>query len=288
MKKGGLGRGLSALIPEKDLSQESLIDTTSLHQATRVKIEQISTNKYQPRQEFDSEKMDELIASVKEKGVIQPVLVRKVPEGYELICGERRMRAAQAAGLEEIPAVVRDISDVESLEFSLIENIQRQGLNPIERACGYKRLMDEFGLVQDELAAVLSKDRSSVANTLRLLKLPQVIQSHITHGKITMGHGLAILSLPSSRLQIEACESIIKRNLSVREIEAAVKKRKPAIKGVTKKSPQIIEIEEELQRVMATQVKIKAGRKKGKIEIEYYSPQDLTRIVDILVSSLRG
>ena len=278
MKKGGLGRGLSALIPEKIEIRE----LSPVTQTNCVKINQIATNKYQPRQEFDQEKMDQLVASVKEKGIIQPILVRKIPEGYELICGERRMRAAQAAGLEEIPVVVRDVSDVESLELSLIENIQRQDLNPIERASAYKKLMDEFGLSQDELAAALSKDRSSVTNTLRLLKLPQAVQDNLAQGKITMGHGLAILSLASPRLQIEACRNVINRGLSVREVEAAVKKR-PLVKGTVKKSPQIVEIEEKLQRAMATQVRIKPGRKKGRIEIEYYSTEDLNRIVDIVI-----
>ncbi|MEA3328405.1 MAG: ParB/RepB/Spo0J family partition protein [Candidatus Omnitrophota bacterium] len=277
MKKGGLGRGLNALIPEKIETQKA----SPAEQITRVKINQIATNKYQPRQEFDQGKMNQLIASIKEKGIIQPVLVRKTSEGYELICGERRIKAAQAAGLEEIPVAVRNVSDVESLELSLIENIQRQDLNSIERAKAYKRLINEFGLSQDELAAALSKDRSSVANTLRLLKLPQPVQDSLAQGRITVGHGLAILSLASPRLQIEACKNIILHGLSVREIEVAVKKR-AAVKNTVKKSPQIIEIEERLQRVMATKVNIKAGRKKGRIEIEYYSSEDLNRIVDIL------
>jgi ParB family chromosome partitioning protein len=275
MKKGGLGKGLSALIPDKDLLKEPLS-----RQTTRVKIGQISTNRYQPRQGFNQEKMTELVASIKEKGIIQPVLVRKSGQGYELICGERRLRAAETAGLAEVPVVIRDVSDAETLELSLIENIQREDLNPIERAQAYKRLMDEFGLSQDDLAAALSKDRSSIANTLRLLKLPQVVQNYISQGKITMGHALVILSLPSTRLQIETCEHIIKKGLSVKETEIGVREKKePTARAVVKKSPQIIEIEETLQQILATKVRIRAGRKKGKIEIEYYSPEDLNRLV---------
>lgn len=280
MKQKGLGRGLSALIPERKTS-----DLTGQEQArptSWVEIGLITSNRYQPRKDFNSTKMDGLISSIRENGLIQPILVRKTAQGYELICGERRLRAAKAVGLEKIPVTIKEASDAESLGLALVENIQRENLNPIERARAYKKLIDQFGLSQEDLAETLGKDRTSITNTLRLLKLPSLIQDYILEDKITMGHAMAILSLANPELQIEACRKIISQHLSVRQIETSVKERSPGKKKVVKRLPELVGMEEDLQRVLATQVKIKAGRKKGKIEIEYYSAEDLNRIVGIL------
>jgi len=280
MKQKGLGRGLSALIPIRKLSD--LTDQEQARPTFWAEIGLITSNRYQPREDFNSTKMDGLISSIRENGLIQPILVRKTSQGYELICGERRLRAARAVGLEKVPVMIKEASDAESLGLALIENVQRENLNPIERARAYKKLIDQFGLSQEELAETLGKDRTSIANTLRLLKLPSLIQDYILEDKITMGHAMAILSLAGSELQIEVCKKIINQHLSVREIETSVRGRSPAKKKVVKRSPEIIGFEEDLQRALATQVKIKAGRKKGKIEIEYYSAEDLNRIVGIL------
>ena len=283
MKQKGLGKGLNALIP----AGEGLPDPSGQEQARPtfwLETNLISRNKNQPREDFNPAKMEGLISSIRENGLIQPILVRRSGQGYELICGERRLRAAKVVGLEKIPVIVKDVSDAESLGLAMIENVQREDLNPIERARACKKLIDQFDLSQEELAKTLGKDRSSVANTLRLLKLPSSIQDYILEDKITMGHAMAILSLDGPELQIEACKKIINQHLSVREIEASVKEQSPAKKKISKKKrlPEIVGMEEDLQRALATQVKIKAGRKKGKIEIEYYSTEDLNRIVGIL------
>ncbi len=280
MKQKGLGRGLSALIPERKLSD--LTDQEQSRPTFWAEIGLITSNRYQPREDFNSTKMDGLISSIRENGLIQPILVRKTSQGYELICGERRLRAAKAVGLEKVPVIIKEASDAESLGLALIENVQRENLNPIERARAYKKLIDQFGLSQEDLAETLGKDRTSITNTLRLLKLPSLIQDYILEDKITMGHAMAILSLANPELQIEACRKIISQHLSVRQIETSVKERSPGKKKVVKRLPELVGMEEDLQRVLATQVKIKAGRKKGKIEIEYYSAEDLNRIVGIL------
>ncbi len=282
MKQRGLGKGLSALIPERKLSD--LSDEEQVRPTFWVETSLIARNKNQPREDFNSAKMDGLISSVKKNGLIQPILVRRTDQGYELICGERRLRAAKTIGLEKVPVIIKDASDAESLGLAVIENVQREDLNPVERARAYKKLIDEFDLSQEDLAETLAKDRSSVANTLRLLKLPLSIQGYILENKITMGHAMALLSLATPALQIDACKKIINQHLSVREIEISVREQSPAKtkKKIIRRPPEIVGMEEDLQRVLATQVKIKAGRKKGKIEIEYYSAEDLNRIVGIL------
>lgn len=280
MEKRALGKGLSALIPEKapDISapQSGVLE---------IPISQIRTNKYQPRMDFKQDKLNDLVNSIKEKGIVQPVLARKTPDGYELIAGERRLRAAKSLGLEKIPAILKNVADVDMLEISLIENIQRQELNPIEEAVAYQRLISEFNFTQDAVAKVLGKDRSTVANFLRLLSLPKKIQDLIMKGDITTGHAKAVLSLPTEEYRMRLCTLIVKKGLSVREAEAIASKRMFASKKpreIKGRDQNIAEIENRLQQVLGTRVVVMHGKSRGQIRIEYYSNDDLNRILDML------
>lgn len=280
MEKRALGKGLSALIParEPDISapQSGVLE---------IPISQIRTNKYQPRKDFKQDKLNDLINSIKEKGVVQPVLARKVQDGYELIAGERRLRAAKSLGLEKIPAILKNVADVDMLEISLIENIQRQELNPIEEAVAYQRLVTEFNFTQEAVAKVLGKERSTVANILRLLNLPKKIQDLITRGDITAGHAKAILSLPTEEYRMRLSTLIVKKGLSVREAETIASKRMFASKKpreVEGKDQNIVEIENRLQQILGTRVVVMHGKSRGQIRIEYYSSDDLNRILDML------
>jgi len=281
MQRIALGRGLEALLPEIKTEGESIKE---------IKISEIKSSRYQPRRYFDPEKQKELADSIREKGIVQPILVRSCKDGYELIAGERRLQAAKAVGLDRIPALVKDVIDSEALEIALIENIQREDLNPIEEAEAYQRLIKEFNLTQEGLAKEVGKDRSSVANILRLLKLPPKIQEQVSTGIISMGHARAILSLESENEQLEVCEKIIKKGLSVREVEELVKRmRKESVSHETTmtKEPDIMltACEEDLMRVLGTKVRIREDTKgKGKIEIEFYSRADLDRIMEKIIT----
>ncbi len=243
----------------------------------------IQANRFQPREGIDEEGLRELIASIQEKGVIQPILVRETGSGYEIIAGERRLRAARALGISEIPALVREVSDTESLQLSLIENLQREGLNPVEEAHAYQRLVDEFGLTQEEIAQAVGKDRSSIANTIRLLGLPDKVQAALRQSRLSMGHARAILSLDKAEDRLRLCERIIKEGLSVRraEVIASWRKARKGLRG-RPRDQHIIDIEEELQRLLGTRVRLIYGKKRGKIQIEYYSPDDLERLLGLL------
>ena len=276
MEKKALGKGLSALIPSREDVQENR------ESVLQIPISKIKTNKYQPRLEFNKEKLDELINSIKEKGVVQPVLVRKSPDGYELIAGERRLRAVTNLGLDTIPAIVKDVADIDMLELSLIENIQREELNAIEEAVAFQKLVTDFSFTQDKIATVLGKDRSTIANTIRLLGLPKKIQEYISKNSITAGHARAILSLPTEAARLRLADIVIKRGLSVRETEKAVAKRElKTTDSVARKDQDIVDIENRLQQLFGTRVKIFHGGKRGRIQIEYYSDEDLNRILDI-------
>ncbi|MEW6096639.1 MAG: ParB/RepB/Spo0J family partition protein [bacterium] len=278
MQRIALGKGLEALLPDVKIEGENIRE---------VKISEIKSSRYQPRRYFDVEKQKELADSIKEKGIVQPVLVRPYKEGYELIAGERRLQAAKAIGLDRIPAIVKDVVDSEALEIALIENIQRQDLNPMEEAEAYQKLIKEFNLTQENLAKEVGKDRTSIANTLRLLKLPLEIQEQVSSGAISMGHARAILSLESEVQQIEACEKVVKKGLSVRKVEGLVKRMKKGeiVSRETHETSQpdvtIVACEEDLMRILGTKVRIKETVKgKGKIEIEFYSYSDLDRIME--------
>jgi ParB family chromosome partitioning protein len=268
-------------------SQISHIPLSGIH-VVKIPLGSIVANEFQPREDFDQSKLDELVESVKEKGIIQPILVRRKGESYELIAGERRLRAAKKAGLSDIPAIVKDVDNEESLELALIENIQRADLNPMEEAKAYRKLMDKFGLSQEVLSKKVGKERSSVANTLRLIKLPEEIQRALIEEKISYGHGRALLGLKTEVEQLMVYGRIILKNLSVRDVERIVQvaNRQGGIRlrSVKEKSkdPFIFQYEESLKRFFGTQVKINTKGKGGNIEIEYYSKDDLGRILDAL------
>ena len=278
-KKRALGKGLTALIPD-DVPKEERANILYV-ETTRVQ-----PSRYQPREEFDGERLKELVASIKEQGVLQPILVRKSESGYELIAGERRLRAAKSLGMETIPAIVRSVSEQDVLVMSIIENVQREALNPIEEAHSFQRLMDEFSFTQDRIAQAVGKDRTSITNTLRLLKLPLEIQEAVSKGRISMGHARGLLGLESIEQQLQMFRDLISKSLSVRELESLVKiatpKEKLKKKGApSKKDPYVAALEEELQHFLGTKVRIKHSKKRGKIMIDYYSLEDLDRILEV-------
>jgi ParB family chromosome partitioning protein len=279
MPKPALGKGLGALIPSAPAAgpQAGVME---------IELSRITPNEYQPRKSFRDAALEELAASIKSKGVIQPVVVRKKPSGgYELIAGERRFRASRLAGLKAIPAIIKDVAPVDALELALIENIQREELNPIETAEAFDRLISEFGLKQDEMADKVGKERSTVANYLRLLDLPADCKRDLAEGTLTMGHAKAVLSLDTQARQLALRREILTRGLSVREAEAEARRMKaPGRLRKKKKEPsaQLAMLEDELKRALGTKVHIKAKGKGGSIEIEYYSPDELERLLDML------
>jgi ParB family chromosome partitioning protein len=282
MEKKVLGRGIGALIPSGSLEQNE-------KNITFVRLENIKPNPYQPREDFDSQSLEELTQSIKEKGVIQPVLVRRRGDFYELIAGERRFRAANLLNIKEIPAIIKDVGDGESLELSLIENIQRQALNPIEEARAFQYLIDKFEVTQEQISEVIGKSRVSVANTLRLLKLPKEVQDEIRRGKISFSHGRALLEIEDVNLLRRFANEIISGDLSVRELESLIKTRRPKrmkykiSKETTGRDAYLVLREEELQQMLGTKVKIRRSRKRGSIQIDFYSGEDLDRILKILL-----
>jgi len=267
-----LGRGLRALIPE--------VEETKREAAQPIRLSRIRSNPKQPREVFSKEGLEELIASIRENGIVQPILVRPKDDFFEIVCGERRFRAAQVVGLQEIPAVVRTLSDVEALRCSIVENVQRNDLNPVEEAHAYKRLMDEFHMTQEQVADVVGKDRSSVSNTIRLLALPQKILTLLVQGRLTMGHARAILSQKGEEAQWRLCEEILTSNLSVRDVEK-IGQRKTQKKLPTRDEA-IRHVEEELQRVIGTKVRIADRKGRGKIVLSYYSAQERERLIRLL------
>ncbi len=273
--KTALGKGLESLLPDK--TQEII----------NIDITRIIPGDQQPRKVFKDTALQELAASIKERGVLQPIIVSRTGDGtFRLIAGERRWRATALAGLKKIPAIVKDVASADSLEIALIENIQREDLNPVETAEAFHRLMKDFNLTQEELSAKVGKDRATVANYLRLLKLPDEIKKFVNDGSLSMGHARAILSIEGKPNQLEAARRIIHKGLSVRETETLAKKWSTGAKKKTahrKKDPQIESLQEKLIRSLGTKVRIHHKGKKGKIEIEYYSLDELDRLLDILM-----
>jgi len=277
-----LGKGLEALIPKAQITEKLPIG----EQIVKIPIEKIKPNRYQPRNEFKRENLDELANSIKEKGLLQPLIISPgiISGEYELIAGERRLRAAKLAGLNEVPAIIRTVNEQERLQISLIENLQREDLNPIEEAKAFKRLIEEFGLTQEELARRLGKSRALIANTLRLLNLPQEIREAVISGTISSGHARTLVGLPVEKMQ-KLVQRIINERLSVRETEKIVERFKvESLKLKRKKKilPELLSLSEELQHLLGTKVKIKGNTKKGKIEIYYYSLPDLERLIKLI------
>ncbi|CAG0968173.1 putative chromosome-partitioning protein ParB [Geobacteraceae bacterium] len=277
VKKTGLGRGMAALLPVVEEEGKRYFSCP---------IEEIRPNRNQPRKTFTPDKLEELAASIREKGIIQPLVVRKKGDHYELIAGERRWRAAQKAGLREVPVVIQDVSEDTALEMALIENIQREDLNAVEEAEAYHALMENFSLTQEELAKRVGKDRSTVANSLRLLKLPAELKKDIVEERLAMGHARAILALDSDQQVREARDAIVRGNLTVREAESLVKRLKGGQKPKAKAGAVEVhaaDLVEQLQRRFMTRIAVRKSGKGGKIEITYGSRDELARIVDILL-----
>ncbi|MDF2530677.1 MAG: parB-like partition protein [Clostridia bacterium] len=275
MKKNGLGKGLGALIRENEHDINSSV--------TELKITELEANQNQPRRFFDDQALQELSGSIKEHGVVQPIIVRKLDDSYQIVAGERRWRAARLAGLKTVPVIIKDYSNVQVMQIALIENLQRQDLNSIEEALAYKSLIEEHDMTQERISEKIGKSRSAIANTLRLLNLPEEIKNMVVHGKISAGHARALLAIEDKNKQLEIAQKIIEQQLNVRDIEKLVmQKDNKEEKKENKKDVEIIEIEERLKNTFATKVNIIHKKNKGKIEIEYYSNDDLERILELL------
>jgi ParB family chromosome partitioning protein len=275
----GLGRGLDALFTKVDIEEEDVV--------TEAGVDELRPNPYQPRKNFDDQAIAELAESIKQHGVVQPLIVRKSIRGYEIIAGERRLRAAKQAGLEKVPIVIREFTDEQMMEIALVENLQREDLNPMEIAMAYQKLMDRLTLTQEELSERVGKSRPHVANFLRLLHLPMDIQSNVSRGTLSMGHARALLAVKDEQLQLQLAAKTIKEKASVRQLEEWIQrlqqpKEKRAKEAPKRVEPMIKRYEDLLQQVFSTPVKIKQGRKKGKIEIEYFSERELERLVELI------
>jgi ParB family transcriptional regulator, chromosome partitioning protein len=286
LEKKGLGKGLGALIPGAGREERSTTD---------LSMEQIALNPYQPRKTFDDEKFRELVRSVRLHGILQPIVVRASGDSsYELVAGERRLRAAGEVGLTRIPAVIREFTNEQSLEVALVENLQREDIGAIEAASAYKRLVDEFGLTQDEIAFRLGKSRPGIANTLRLLNLPEEIQQSVSSRQITEGHARALLGIADSDRQLEVWRQTLAQHLSVRDTERLCRDGGlPTVSRETMRDaqsapvpaprdPNLVDAEDRLRKVFGTRVSISVGKDRGRIEIDFYTEDDLTRILTIL------
>lgn len=278
----GLGKGLQALFPEHKDERNDKVE--------QIPVTELRPNPYQPRKTFTEEAIKELAESIGQHGILQPILARKSIKGYEIVVGERRFRAAQQAGLKEVPVVIKELDEQKMMEFALIENLQREDLNPIEEAIAYEKLMEHLKITQEQLAERVGKSRPHVANHLRLLNLPEVVQQFITDGKLSMGHGRALLGLKDKQKLAILIEKILKEKLSVREVEELVNQLNEHVSRETKRkkislTPFLKDRQDVLRTRLGTSVAIKPGKKKGKIEIDYFSEDDLDRIVQLLESN---
>ncbi len=280
MMKKGLGKGLGALI-----ASETNDDNTGV---IEVKINEIEPNSDQPRKYFDDDKLSQLSESIKQHGVIQPIIVKKDNNMYTIIAGERRWRAAKLAGLTKVPVLIKEYTDKQVMEIALIENLQREDLNPIEEADAYQRLMEEYNLTQEQIADTLGKSRPAIANTLRLLSLPNSIKNYVVSGDLSSGHARCLIVLSEEIKQQVAARYIIDNKLSVRETEKYVKKiQQDTPKKIDKINPDIVDIENRLKNILGTKVKLLAKNNKGKITIEYFSNDELDRIIDFFTDNAK-
>ncbi|HUS71010.1 MAG TPA: ParB/RepB/Spo0J family partition protein [Anaerolineae bacterium] len=274
-ERRGLGKGLEALIP-------------SAPGVNEVPVDSIIPNPKQPRQMLDQEALEELAASIREQGVVQPLVVTRVEGGYQLLVGERRWRAARLAGLDVVPVVVRDVSPQQMLELALVENLQREDLNPLEAASAYNHLLEEFGMTQQQVADKVGKNRVTVTNTLRLLKLPVQVKEALLQGKITEGHARAMLSLRSEKAQLQVLGAVLKSGLSVRQTEEMVRRltEEPRPKpSLDRTPPELKTLEDKLRQALGTKVNLTRGSKGGRLVIYYYSDEELQAIYDLIVRS---
>ena len=291
-KRGGLGRGLNALVSEAEYETGgSAVSASNAASETKLPIEDIVPNPNQPRIHFNETELRELSESIQEHGVLQPLLVRKHGNGYEIIAGERRYQASKLAGLEELPVIIKDVNDEEMLALALIENLQRSDLNPVEEAKGYRQLIDASGMTQEALSKAVSKSRSAITNSLRLLDLPEVVQQMIFEGKLTAGHARAILAVPYEDARIRLAEKVVAEGLSVRATENLAplfsagetpKTSRPATPQSFKKAARV------LRQVFNTNVRVKSSRGKNKIEIEFKDEEELSRILGEMIQFDQG
>lgn len=282
-----MGKGLSALIPNKP----TVVKEAENRGIRDIPVDQILPSPHQPRKDFDPEGMADLVRSIKKRGLIQPILVREGNGGFELIAGERRWRAAKQAGIINVPAIVRNVSDRDSLEMALIENLQREDLNPLDSADAYERLIKEFHLTQEEISLSVGKQRSTITNILRLLSLPAELKLYVKQNKLTMGHAKAVLSLTKKPQQISLGREIIKKDLSVRQAEELARRmnagHQETAPSTKAKEVHLTAIEDELKRCLGTKVKILDWKEKGKIVIEYYSKKERERLISMLRGSVQ-
>jgi len=278
-----LGKGLGSLIPNKTNLNDNLSDEpTKGEKIEYIDPNLIKVNPWQPRSNFDREKLEELTESIKEHGIIQPLIVTREPSGYQLIAGERRLRAAKMLGLSEVPIIVRKVTDKDRLELSIIENVQRHDLNPLEEAESYRRLSEEFGLTREQISQQVSKSTSAISNHLRLLRLPIVIKEAISEGKISFSHAKVILSYPTKVEQIQIFKKILKNDLSVQALNELAKKSAEKVKEKTPQDPIITSWEDKLSRNLGSKVKIDKKGDRGSIKISFFSHEELKNLLDKL------
>ena len=289
MNRKALGKGINALIPDFEIGvpEPGVSGKQGVTQTRELLIDEISPNRFQPRKYFDDDKLEELVTSIRENGILQPVVVQKSETGYELVAGERRWRASKKAGLKKIPAMIREVSDTKALELAIIENIHRQDLNPIEEAEAYKRLAEDFSLTQEMIAEKVGKSRAAIANILRLLNLSRNIQENLISGKLSMGHARALLGLDNTGQMQAMCQEILKQGLTVRQTESKVNRlKKPEIlklaSSMKKKNIFIRDLEKELERKLGTKVEVSPKKTGGKLVVSYYSDDDLERIQSLI------
>ncbi|MDI9451515.1 MAG: ParB/RepB/Spo0J family partition protein [Limnochordia bacterium] len=274
MSRQALGKGLRSLIPQSDTLNRNLV--------SQIEVDKITANPFQPRKHFDQEKLEELAESIKNHGVLEPIIVRRAGGEYQIVIGERRWRACQLAGLATVPAVVKELSDREMTEMALIENLQREDLNAIEEAEGYQILIDEFSLTQEEVARSVGRKRSSVANALRLLSLEPQIKQMVAEGRLSRGHAKVLLSVNPGKQRMSLAQKVVEEDLSVRQLEKLIQQKPKPGKDKACRDPEVQMVQDELQRLLGTKVRLTYKRGKGKIEIEYYSDDELERIIELL------
>lgn len=284
MSKQRLGKGLRALIPqveEPDLQDVAQGEVQG--DVQEIALDAIEPNPFQPRRHFDPEKLQELAQSIAEFGLLEPVLVREHEKGYQLVAGERRIRAAELAGLKRVPALVKNFDDEEMMKVALVENLQRENLNPIEEAEGYQRLISEFGFTQNQVAHAVGKKRPSIANAVRLLNLSDVEREMVQDGRLSTGHAKVLLGVNDAKKRVQLANKVIKEDLSVRQLEELLKKPKTVPRGTLKmKSPELVDLENNLQRIFGTKVSMTYKKGAGRISIEYYSDEELERLLEMM------
>lgn len=299
-KTRGLGKGLDALFGDAEVTIEkkpAKVETTTKAAPEKDKqepaeggiayidINDIKPNSNQPRKTFDEEKLDELAASISEHGLIQPVVLRKAGKGYEIVAGERRWRAARKAGIKELPCIVKELTDEENMLLAIIENMQREDLNPIEEAEGLRQMIDTYGLTQEQVSKSVGKSRPYIANCLRLLKLPKDVIDYVSAGELSAGHAKAIAGVDDEEKQVKLAKDVVKQGLSVRQLEKLIKEEKPAARPAKKskaKNANVKRVEDDLKEALGTKVTLNQKGNKGKIEIEFYSKEELERLIEML------